>query len=145
MLTIGKEASGAYGFNPSGSFSHIEIFEDENGIDVEARCTRNALRAIVDGLWGTIDGDRLCLDVEGMGLENQYFRYLPHSTERYVAVADIINGAVSNTPNVRRFITMLCSRPFTYGAHLADEKGIGLLEYPEELREKTIKAAFKLG
>lgn len=51
LLTLGKEASGACGFNPNGSFSSIEIVEDENGIDIEARCTRNALRAIVDGLW----------------------------------------------------------------------------------------------
>ena len=78
-------------------------------------------------------------------MENQYFRYLSCSTDRYVFVADILNGAAMNAPNVRRFITMLCSRPFAYGAHLADEKGIGLLEYPEELREKTIKAAFKPG
>ncbi len=145
LLTIGKEASGAYGFNPSGSFSSIEVVEDENGIDIEARCTRNALRAIVDGLWGSIEGERFCLDIEGMGLDNRYFRYLPRSTERYIPVADILNGAALNAPNVRRFVAMLCSRPFAYGAHLADEKGIGLLDYPEELREKTIKAAFKLG
>ena len=80
-----------------------------------------------------------------MGLDNEYFRYLPRSTERYIPVADILNGAALNAPNVRRFITMLCSRPIIYEAHLADAKGIGLLEYPEEVREKTIKDSFKLG
>ena len=145
LLTLAKEASGSFGFNPNGSIASIDVREDPNGLNYEVECTRNSLTCLLEGLWGSIGGENLCLDIEGMGIHHDYFRYLPESGDRYVAVADILNGSAPNAPNVRRFITMLCARPFTYQAHLEDERGIGLLDYPEELRRQTILDAFRLG
>ena len=143
ILTILKEASGAYGFSPNGCFTHIEEYEDENGGAAEVRCGKNALRCLLEGLWGSIEGERLCLDIEGMGLDHAYFKYLPESRENYVSVIDILEGKAPSSANVRRFVAMLCSHPFCYEAHLADERGIGLLDYPAKLRKETVRAALE--
>ena len=144
LLVVTKEALGNYGFNPLGSFSRIEAVEDEDGTGYVACCDNNALRNIVEGLWGSIDGMTLCLDTEAIGLDVNYFQYLQTPNQRYVSVRDILDGTASACPNVRRFITMLCSHPFTYETYLADERGIGLLDYPEKLRGKTIRAALEI-
>ena len=144
-LSIGREASGALGFNPDGGFEEIDVFENQDGATFNVRTKRSSLECLLVGLWEEIDGQRLYLDTRVVGIGRSYFKFMSAGTKDYVSVTDIINGKVPAYPNVKRLVNALCSVPFVYCAHLIDPRGIGLLDYPEDLRNRTIRDAMKLG
>lgn len=147
VYEIAKEASGNIGFHPRRDFfGEITVTQHENGLDLTV-LNRLGLACLVEGIWGSINGERLCLDIYAQGLDATYFRYISKVEEDFIPVSDIVFGQPGRYPNVRRFISMITSarQAQIHRIYFADEDGKGLLDYPEELRKKTIEEALQMG
>lgn len=99
----------------------------------------NILLSIYNGIYGVFDGKILCLNTKHHGYNGRYFEYKDKEDDDYVSIYSIVTGECKNTsPNVRRMISILFSRPFRYIENVNPEDFM-FMDYSEEEKESTIK------
>ena len=126
-------------FNVHKHIGTISVRINPETISYKVYDNYNTLMCIYNGIYGEFDGLKLCLDTKAHGFSSadvRYFKFCEIEDDRFVSIKSIVLGTTKNkSPNARRMISILFSRPFQYSESTNPEQKM-LMDYSEE--EKAV-------
>lgn len=136
-----REAINDFSVNPYSGIPYMSLTLSEDKTRYFINDQYGFLTQIYEGIFGSIKGRKLCLNIHQKGFSSEYFKYLDKEDDNYVFIEKIIKpGFETITPNIERFINIIFARRQPV-FEVFNRRKIQFREYSETERKQILKDA----